>query len=131
MNRRDFMKGILAAGMAPAIVKAENIMRITPLERRNLWLPVSGRIQIIGADGSVLGSEPFISEGESIRSAPVVMERTWIASQFRLIDPFGRPVDFSVNGKPSSSGLYQHPIIRNMQAGDDLRITAKVCFSEV
>ena len=30
MNRRDFMKGILAAGIAPAIVKAENLMRINP-----------------------------------------------------------------------------------------------------
>ena len=28
MNKRDFMKGILALGIAPAIVKAENLMRI-------------------------------------------------------------------------------------------------------
>ena len=28
MNRRDFMKGILAAGMAPAICRAENLMQI-------------------------------------------------------------------------------------------------------
>lgn len=30
MNRRGFLKAILAAGIAPAIVKAENIMRIQP-----------------------------------------------------------------------------------------------------
>lgn len=28
MKRRDFLKGILAAGVAPAVVKAENIMKI-------------------------------------------------------------------------------------------------------
>ena len=31
MNRRGFLKGILAAAMAPAIVKAENLMKIAPL----------------------------------------------------------------------------------------------------
>ena len=32
MNRRNFLKGMLAAAAAPAIVKAENIMRVKPPE---------------------------------------------------------------------------------------------------
>ncbi len=40
-TRRGFLKGILAFGMAPAVVKAENIMRIwTPPQ--DLWFAPAG-----------------------------------------------------------------------------------------
>lgn len=32
LTRRSFLRGMLAVAVAPAIVKAENIMRIRPLE---------------------------------------------------------------------------------------------------
>lgn len=39
MNRRDFMKGILAACMAPAVVRAESLMHINPrYSRGGIWL---------------------------------------------------------------------------------------------
>ncbi len=32
MKRRNFLKSLLIAGVAPAIVKAENLMKVRPLE---------------------------------------------------------------------------------------------------
>ena len=49
LTRRNFLRGMLAAAAAPAIVKAENIMRIRPLES-GLLVPDSrvivGRVDV-------------------------------------------------------------------------------------
>lgn len=44
MNRRNLLRGILAAGMAPALVKAEILMpmkRVSLLDYK-IWTPVAG-----------------------------------------------------------------------------------------
>lgn len=65
MNRRDFMKGILAAGMAPAIVRAESLMPINSrilVPDKKLIVPqvdvVSprGLLTIHTSDGTILAS---------------------------------------------------------------------------
>ena len=56
MNRRDFMKGILAAACAPAIVKAENIMRINP----RIIVPRDiATLAIMNSHGDILGCAPL------------------------------------------------------------------------
>ena len=77
MNRRDFMKGILAAGMAPAIVKAENIMRINPrgliVQERKLIIPPGvdaaevARLFIHANDGRILSQVPMQYAGAPYR----------------------------------------------------------------
>ena len=40
MNRRDFMKGILAAGIAPAICKAEWLMPVNSRILQHQWVDI-------------------------------------------------------------------------------------------
>lgn len=47
MNRRSFIGGILALGIAPAVVRAENIMRVRPVFDAR-WAT------LYGVDGQVL-----------------------------------------------------------------------------
>ncbi len=50
MNRRDFLKGILAAGIAPAIVKAANIMPVRQISDTGIVQPdvTSGYLHVSG-----------------------------------------------------------------------------------
>lgn len=48
MNRRQFLQAMLAAGAAPAIVKAENLMKI--------WVPPAPKV-VAGVDLAVPGSD--------------------------------------------------------------------------
>lgn len=45
MNRRNFLQAMLAACAAPAIVKAENIMRVRPVSEYGILAP-SGEIYL-------------------------------------------------------------------------------------
>lgn len=79
MDRRDFMKGILAAGVAPAIVKAENIMRINPqiidTPPSKLILPPGvdlrevAELTIHSTDGRILGRVPLGYDGAPYRES--------------------------------------------------------------
>jgi len=122
MNRRDFMKGILAAAMAPAIVKAENIMRINPriLTRDNNWgadfvpdrsvavlydqhrdiigwAPIDQKktfheMRMAMLDGSIKPSDLEISEFN------FHAQKSGIATRMELVDRAGEKKDLPVNG---------------------------------
>lgn len=53
MNRRGFLGSILAAAAAPAIVRADSLMRIVPAETSVLVWPIGG------ASNAVLASPTF------------------------------------------------------------------------
>jgi hypothetical protein len=62
MERRDFLKGILAAGVAPAVVKAENLMKI--------YVPPEPDIYTnIVTIGEMSDNPDIIQFGESINPA--------------------------------------------------------------
>lgn len=54
IGRRGFLAGLLAAGAAPAIVKAESLMKLAPLERTirfRRWAPSqSGLMTLLDAE---------------------------------------------------------------------------------
>jgi len=52
MNRRNFLKGCLAAAVAPAIVHAENIMPIRPV-KGFVYLGRNGRLMVIKPTGTI------------------------------------------------------------------------------
>ena len=54
IDRRTFLKGLLAASVAPAIVKAENIMPVRPLKEPDIWVPNNA---IITFDDTVVGKD--------------------------------------------------------------------------
>src|SRR4051794_14876117 len=51
MNRRSFLSAILAAGVAPALVRADSLMRIVP--RETTLFTVGGQAAIDGLDLSL------------------------------------------------------------------------------
>ena len=71
MNRRGFLSSILALGAAPAIVRADSLMRIVPRE---------AGLVCIHADGGVMTLAP--AEITNI----VTFEDYWIAMRERLIE---------------------------------------------
>lgn len=92
MNRRDFMKGILAAGMAPAIVKAENIMRINPriLTRDNNW----GADFVPDRSVAVL----YDQHQEIIGWAPIDQKKTFAEMRMAMLDGSIKLSDLEVPG---------------------------------
>jgi hypothetical protein len=92
MNRRDFMKGILAAGMAPAIVKAENIMRINPriLTMDNNW----GADFVPDRSVAVL-YDPY---KRIIGWAPINQNKTFHEMRMAMLDGTIKASDLEVSG---------------------------------
>lgn len=47
MNRRNFLQGILAAGVAPAFVRSESLMLLVPRQKEVITLSEEALMQII------------------------------------------------------------------------------------
>ena len=66
MNRRGFLTSILALGAAPAIVRADSLMRIVPRETGIIsaaeytWTQVGGTILINSTDATIVPTQELI-----------------------------------------------------------------------
>jgi hypothetical protein len=67
MKRRDFLKAILATGMAPAIVKAENIMRIYVPPEKKIIMP-----------SALLTPEEITKEASMILQGSIGISPLWV-----------------------------------------------------
>lgn len=116
MNRRDFMKGILAVGMAPAIVKAENIMRINPdhlIVPKPVFAGVDissgqsrGTIVLLNNAGKALarmdiGFDWTEMLGKSINLDPMIVSETGIINSIALENERGQTIGIDVKCLPS------------------------------
>ena len=60
-NRRSFMASILAAGMAPAIVHAANLMPVFVRQKSGLFVPgIAGDYSITPDSGILMDPAPYI-----------------------------------------------------------------------
>lgn len=99
MNRRSFLATMLAAGMAPAIVRASSLMpiiaRVQPIRKGGSvrWVPINERLADIAADR--LRYEQMWAEVERAVNPPVIalpngrvaIVRTGLPSQlWRMLD---------------------------------------------
>jgi hypothetical protein len=82
MNRRGFLAGILAAGTAPAIVRAESLMKIF-VPKQEILLPSAMDIAWSVAD---INSPNLIIAAEyEWKQLNLVIERTFQANQEQII----------------------------------------------
>lgn len=81
MNRRGFLASILAAGMAPAICKAQSLMPVFARSESGLLLPTvpeGGIITLYDALGSILATIPMSGPITALSgNAPIVRSGTY------------------------------------------------------
>lgn len=109
MNRRGFLKSILAIGVAPAVVRAESLMP--------LWTPERVAREISGREIMAMQDEFYYAH-----VSPLAMEdlsnaaRVWSARLFAETLKSPEMTRFMVGrqwGKSELSGLHSPPIILN------------------